>query len=261
MIIKMYLKNSINSLFFYMVFLGMTCNYSQANNSSDTSNYIISGKVKDINISNIKKRLKHNMPKTYVYVCDVFPARKRLIFIKNNQVIQSIPIEKNRELFSTNINLMLKDIEDYYATRKRLTQKFRGKYGIKNINIYLMEGKVYFIQDFSNSHHNFKFYIEFDKQYGYVSILQLNRPIEGRKTPDLFYGMSMYSYGLLALPKETNYTDKVVEKILDKYNKAWECEDEKPQEESTKNNTNLTKLERIVGREKLKCLENLVWEK
>ena len=240
-----------------MVFLGIICSYSQASNSLDLSTSMISGTVKDINISNIKKRLKHHTPKTYVYVCDVFPARKCLIFIKNNQVVQSIPIEKNRELFSTNINLMLKDIEDYYATRKRLTQKFRGKYVIRNISIYLMKGKVDFLQDFSNSHHNFKFYIEFNKQYGYISTLELNRPIEGRMTPDLFYGMSMYSYGLLTLPKETKYTDKVVQKILDKYNKAWECEDEKPQKKSTKNDTN---LERIVGREKLKCLENLVWD-
>lgn len=101
-----------------------------------------------------------------------------------------------------------------------------------------------------------KFTYEFDPLYGYVTFEE--KKCMGIPNDNTTVN---YVYGVLLLPENETYTDKVMHKILNKYKKAFECA-KRMERRKAKTDTNLTKLEKAVGKEKLECLNRyLVWDK
>jgi hypothetical protein len=248
----------MNILLFYIVFIGITLNCVQANNFSCK----ISENFEYIDIDKLEKKCKRFIPKTYVYICKTYPGGKRLIFIKDNHVIQSIP-SKAEDLFDKTPIVYIKDIEDHNTTKEAVTRNIRGSYWSKSIDICLLSERFNFLRNFRYETVNVKEAIEINEKYGYLSVISLTRNKDNFQGTRLykFTHKSIYSYGLLLLPNDIQYTQKVTEKILHKYEQAWKCAGQKLHNKSVKKNTNLTMLETAVGKEKLECLDKyLVWD-
>ena len=104
-----------------MIF-GVIFNFSQANNSLNTLSCKESVKSEYIDIDKVEKKCKRVTPKTYVYICKTYPGGKRLIFIKDNHMIQSIP-SRAEDLFDKTPIIYIKDIEDYNTTKTSISTR------------------------------------------------------------------------------------------------------------------------------------------
>ena len=109
--------------------------------------------------------------------------------------------------------------------------------------------------------------VSYSKKNNYIAAIEFKRihnivNCKARPRPtDTANEWHIYSYGLLMLPKETEYTDKVIQKILNKYKQAWKCEKKLLTSKKANNEQKLTLLEKTVGKEKLECLDKyLVWD-
>ena len=255
-------SNIINNILFGLVFWAIILGHTQANDSSSTSSCKISEDFAYIDIDKVEKKCKQFIPQTYTYICKTYPGGKRLIFIRDNHVIQSIPTGAE-DLFDRTPTIDIKNIDDYNTTKEAVTRKLRGSYWVESIDIYLLSERFNFLRNFRYETVNFREAIEVNKKYGYLSVISLTRNkdnFQGTRL-DKFTHKSIYSYGLLLLPKDIQYTKEVIKKILQKYEQAWKCTGKKLQYKAPKNNTNLTLLEKAVGKEKLECLDKyLVWD-
>lgn len=259
---KIVVVDLIYKLCMKIMIFGVIFNFSQANNFLNTSSCKVSVRSEYIDVDKLEKKCKQFIPKTYVYICDTYPGGKRLIFIKDNHVIQSIPTSAE-DVFDKTPIMNINDIEDYNTTKEAVTRKIRGSYWAKSIDICLLSERFNFLRNFRHETVNIKEAIEVNEKYGYLSVINLARNKDNFQGTILykFTHKSIYSYGLLLLPNDIHYTKKVTEKILDKYEQAWKCTGKKLQHKATKNDTNLTLLEKAVGKEKLECLDKyLVWD-
>ncbi len=209
-------------------------------------------------VKEVYEKWKEYNTGTYVYICDSTTLRgsKFLIYVKKNRIVGNTPLKSN--MMST---MSLK--------HNRLTRNNRFFLSAKNTEFYLINERF---EKTLNNFKNIEFYdcrilnLAFDKSKMYISLLGLMslNPYQcnSRLRPtDVANSWYVYSYGLLMLPKDTKYTDKVIEKILDKYKQAWECEKKLLASKRINNEQNLTMLEKAVGKEKLECLdEYLVWD-
>jgi len=258
---KIIVVDIIYKLCIKVMIFGVIFNFSQANNSLNISSCKISENFGYIDVDKIEKKCKQFIPKTYVYICKTYPGGKRLIFIKDNHVIQSIP-SREEDLFDKTPIMHIKDIEDHNTTKEAVTRKIRGSYWVKSMDICLLSERFNFLRNFRHETVNAKEVIEVNEKYGYLSVIGLTRNKDNFEGTRLykFTHKSIYSYGLLLLPNDIQYTKKVTEKILNKYKQAWKCVDKKLHSKAKKNDTNLTLLEKAVGREKLECLDKyLMW--
>ena len=237
-------------------------NVLQANTLLDTVGCNKSKISAYTDIDALEKACNQFIPKTYTYMFDTKIGGKRLIFIKNNHVIQSIPSEAE-DVFDKTPILKIKNIEDYNTTQEAVTIKGRGFYWVKSIDICLLSERFNFLRNFRKETVDVEEVIEVNEKYGYLSVIGLTRKKYNSQRIILykFTHKSIYSYGLLLLPNNIEYTQKVTKKILHKYEQAWKCTGQKLHSTSAKKNTNLTLLEKAVGKEKLECLDKyLVWD-
>ncbi len=262
---KIVVVDLIYELCIKIMIFGVIFNFSHANNSLNTFSCKISKKSVYIDINELEKKCKQFIPKTYVYICDISSAGKRLIFIKDNHVIQSIDIHET-SLFDRTPIIDIENIRDYNRTKNIITHKRRGAYWIKNLDIYLLSKRFDFLDGFRYTDADIKT-VEINEKYGYLSAIRVigNRNKVNWVADHRWKYFALYSYGLLLLPDDIEYTKKVTEKILDKYEQAWECTSKKlwgkNRKKNDKKNTNLTMLEKFAGKEKLECLDKyLVWD-
>ena len=214
-----------------------------------------------LNIENIKRHQrqwnKHNTG-TYVYVYNNF----LLLFIENDKVKKSLILSYDKnDIFS------IKLVKNATQTKQYLMKKLRFNNLFHRLDNYILNKR--FIDAKNDNWHTqcycnrYVLHLEYDKKYGFITSFMETKPkkcIYERNTIHDFPS-KRFSYGLLMLPKETEYTDKVVKKILNKYKQAWECEKKLLASKKTNNEQNLTMLEKAVGKEKLECLNKyLVWD-
>ena len=193
---------------------------------------------------------------TYVYVCKANNNVYELIFVSDNHFVKSMNI---RDIENENI-FTLKKVEEIHNSQDRLLKRRRFRFNISNLHYYLLYGKYDLLNGLSSVYKNFNFFLEYDKKFHYLSTINV---IHGENIayPKDISPIVIYSYGLFLLPKETEYTDDVVKKILNKYEEAWECEKKLLAFEKINNEHNLTLLEKAVGKEKLECLDRyLAWD-
>jgi hypothetical protein len=201
---------------------------------------------------------------TYVYVSDSTTLRdsKFLIYVKKNRVVGYTPY------LATSLKSNM--ISTMNLKHNMLTRNNRFFLSAKNTEFYLIDKR------FEKALKNFKnieFYdcrilnLAFDKSKMYISLLGLmslnpymcNSRLRPKDVANSWY---VHSYGLLMLPKETEYTEDLVQKTLNKYKQAWECEKKLLASKRINNEQKLTLLEKKVGKKKLECLEKyLVWDK
>ena len=196
---------------------------------------------------------------TYVYLCKAHGHIDELIFVHANHIVKSM----NLANINKNNIFTLKKVEEISKSKDRLLERRCFRYIVSSLDEYLLQGKydiVSRLSSTSNAHSKFNFFLEYDKKFYYLSVINITHAKHIIYQTDVSTVM-IYSYGLLMLPKETKYTDKVVEKILNKYKQAWKCEKKLLTSKKTNNEQNLTLLEKAVGKEKLECLDKyLVWD-
>lgn len=196
---------------------------------------------------------------TYTYLYN----NSILLFIEDNKVKKSLLLHSHKVID----RFVTKLIQDRNQTKRYLMKKLRFYNLLSSIDDYLIDRR--FITVLHDSWHTecycdrYELQMEYNGKYGHmVSLVETKSKrciYERRSIHD--FPSQRYSYGLLMLPKETEYTDIILNKILNKYKQAWKCASEKLQHKITKNDTNLTMLEKAVGKEKLECLDKyLVWD-
>ena len=193
---------------------------------------------------------------TYVYLCKAHGHIDELIFVYANHIVKSMNIAniEKKNIFT------LKKVEEISKSKDRLLRRKRFRYIVSGLHEYLLQGKYDLLSGLSSVYKNFNFFLEYDKKFHYLSAVNVTHG-ENIVYPTDISPIIIYSYGLLMLPKETKYTDKVVEKILSKYEQAWECEKKLLTSKKIKSEQNLTMLEKAVGKEKLECLDKyLIWD-
>jgi len=213
----------------------------------------------NISYKQYKKWNKYNTG-NYVYILDGNSTSRYLSGLKNNLIFVK---DDNLEW---SINLCnIRDKRDkiknhhppkYDGKKKRCgTPLMAMKFFNKSLTLdYRFPIKHYFNK--TNLCQNIKLEYEYDVKYGYTSF----EKEQCMGTPN-FNTRVNYAYGFLLLPGNVKYTHNVINKILDKYEKALECADKKLHNKSTNNEQNLTLLEKAVGKEKLECLDKyLVWD-
>jgi len=211
---------------------------------------------------------------TGTYVCIGKPtftnASKAMHFIKNNSIVKYVELgnlkyKTNADVQDINNVKMKEDIFNIPAIPK-------SSYCLID-NIFK---KALVDLPKSSEYDCLEYDLIFDTNYNYITALRLGRvqkvdyinkrkyfvPCERRPKPlHSDKGFFVHIYGLMMLPKETKYTDRVVEKILSKYEQAWECEKKLLASKKIKSEQNLTMLEKAVGKEKLECLDKyLIWD-
>jgi len=193
---------------------------------------------------------------TYVYICKAHGRIDELIFVYANHIVKSMHISniEKKNIFT------LKKVEEISKSKDRLLRRKRFRYIVSNLHEYLLQGKYDLLSGLSSVYKNFNFFLEYDKKFYYLSAVNVTHG-KNIEYPTDISPIVIYSYGLLMLPKDTKYTNKVIEKILNKYKQAWECEKKLLAAKRINNEQNLTMLEKAVGKEKLQCLDKyLVWD-
>jgi len=196
---------------------------------------------------------------TYTYLYN----NSILLFVENNKVKKSLVLHSHKVIDE----FITKLIQNRNQTKKYLMKKLRFYNLLSSIDDYLIDRRFITVMH-GNWHtkcycNRYEIQIEYSGKYGHITSLVEIKPkkciYERHNIHD--FPSQRYSYGLLMLSKETKYTDKVVEKILNKYEKAWKCEKKLLASKKTNNEQNLTLLEKAVGKEKLECLDKyLVWD-
>lgn len=203
---------------------------------------------------------------TYVYVRSsfIFQNLGVVIFVYQNKVFGYALFSKsrNREPYKlyTGIDFKKTFLKRHGIFRPESLNSYLIDYRFKDLSIILNNSSPY--------HYCYTLDVSYSKKKNYIAVIELK---EIRNTTtcklvpivrDIKRGMYVYSYGLLMLPKETNYTDKVVENILKKYKQAMECEQRLLDAKKTKKIQNLTLLEKAVGKEKIECMDRyLAWDR
>ncbi len=201
-----------------------------------------------------KKWNKYNTG-SYVYILDgnstsyqLYKLKNKLVFINNNSLELSVDVDSMRKKYYTISRP--KGIKMRCGTPRLARKLFNESLALEyRFPIKRDLGKSTLCKKIKLVH-------EFDVKYGYINF-EKEQCIE---KPNFNIRVS-YAYGFLLLPNDVKYTDEVIEKILHKYKQAWECTKEKLQHKTAKNDSNLTLLEKAVGKEKLECLDKyLVWD-
>jgi len=196
---------------------------------------------------------------TYTYLYN----NSILLFVKNNKVKKSLVFHSHKDINRFAIKL----IQDRNQTKKYLMKKLRFYNLLSGIDDYLIDKRFITVLDdnwYTECYCNrYELQIEYNSKYGYITSLVEIKPkkciYERRSIHD--FPSQRYSYGLLMLSKEIEYTDIVLNKILNKYKQAWKCTGEKLQHKDTRNDSSETMLEKAVGKEKLECLDKyLMWD-
>jgi hypothetical protein len=204
---------------------------------------------------------KHNTGR-YIYILDgnntssqLYELKKKIIFVSYDSLEWSIDLH--------DIGDKRDNIKNHYYPTK-YTKNKNMRCGTSLLKRKLFNESLALDYRFPIKRHLRKSHLckkiklkhEYDVKYGYVSFEEE----QCIGTPNLNTRVN-YAYGLLLLPKNEKYTDKVINKILDKYKKAFECERKMKQFKKEQNYSNLTMLEKAVGKEKLECLDKyLVWD-
>lgn len=198
----------------------------------------------------------------YVYILDgnntsyqLHELKNKLIFISYNSLELSI------DLFD--IGDKRDNIKNhYYPTKYTEGKKMRCGTSLRKRELFneslALDYRFPIKRHLSKSHlcKKIKLEHEYDVKYGY-----LNFEEEQCMGVPNFNTKVNYAYGLLLLPENEKYTDMVINKILDKYKKAFECEHKMKQIKKEQNYSNLAMLEKAVGKETLECLDKyLVWD-
>jgi len=216
-------------------------------------------------VKKVYERWKKYNTGTYVYICSSTTLRNLeiIIFIYQNKVVNYMQFSEiqNRNAYKIHTDINLE--------KTILTRNNRFFRSANNVNYYLMDGRF---KELSISSENLEYYdcsildVLIDKKYNYLSAIEFkkiyNKICKSRPKPkDKVNQWHIYSYGFLMLPKGTEYTDKVVEKILNKYEQAWKCEKKLLTSKKINDEQNLTLLEKAIGKEKLECLDKyLIWD-
>jgi hypothetical protein len=202
---------------------------------------------------------------TYTYICrpNTFFGRniEAILFVKNNIIVKRIVLphdsSKKFPLYKT---LHLVDSRDNEFTKtRRYRAILRG-----HLNCHIDKVFVDILGNFFNSSQyvNFEVDLKYNTKYSFISNLSVKRIPNTRYLSSHSHSWSVNLYGMLMLPKNTQFTDDIVQKILNQYKQAWECEKKLLASKKINNEQNLTMLEKAVGKEKLECLdEYLVWDK
>jgi len=199
---------------------------------------------------------------TYVYIYNDMGQNGRILFVKNGEVQKSIRENCRQEHRGFQLgpytckyqlrNMVNKDrTEKSFIARRQNKIQYMIDERFKSALKRDLSEKKYCIQT--------EWRLTYNEKYGYISSLETEKP-NCRCTPKPLKYNNYFYYGLLMLPKNTQFTDDVVKKILNKYDKAWECE-RLILSYYKRDKSKLTILERRVGREKLECLDKyLVWD-
>ncbi|MCF6245336.1 MAG: hypothetical protein L3J43_09900 [Sulfurovum sp.] len=204
---------------------------------------------------------KHNTG-SYVYILDgnntsyqLHELKNNLIFISNNSLELSIGL---LDIGNKRDNMK----NHYYPLKYTKGKKMRCGTTLVKKELFnkslALDYRFPIKRHLSKSHLCKKIKLEhqYDAKYGYVN-LEEEKCIGASK----FNTRVNYAYGLLLLPKNEKYTNNVINKILDKYEKAWVCKEKRKQIKKEQNYSNLSLLEKSVGKEKLECLDKyLVWD-
>ena len=197
----------------------------------------------------------------YVYILDGNVAnyplsrlKRKLVFVADHSLEWSVDlrdIEEGKEhIQKHSYRIKHTKREQFYCGLSSQSEKFFN-------DAFSLDNRFPTIQRLSRKSRceNKKLEYEYDPIYGYITF-------EEKKCMGIpnYHTTVNYVYGLLLLPENEAYTDKVMHKILDKYKKAFECA-KRMEERKAKTDTNLTKLEKAVGKAKLECLDRyLVWD-
>ena len=200
---------------------------------------------------------------TYVYICNSTTLRNLevIIFCYEHKVVGYVQFTKIQNRKSHKI------YTDFNSEKTILTRNNRFFRSAHNLDYYLIDSRF---KELSIKPENLKHYdcrildVSYSKKNNYIAAIEFKkiRNCKARPRPtDTANEWYIYSYGLLMLPKGTVYTEKVIQEILDRYKKAWECEKRLLASKKTNDEQNLTLLEKAVGKEKLECLDRyLVWD-
>ena len=197
----------------------------------------------------------------YVYILDgnatnypLSRLKRKLVFVADHSLEWSVDlgdIEEGKEHIQKH-SYHIKQIK----SKKLLCGMFLQSQKFSN-QLFSLDYMFPTVRQLSRRHtcKKIKFEYEFDPLYGYITF-------EEKKCMGIpnYHTTVNYVYGLLLLPENEAYTDKVMHKILDKYKKAFECA-KRIEWRKVKTDTNLTRLEQAVGKERLECLDRyLVWD-
>ncbi len=198
---------------------------------------------------------------TYVFVCYKHVSIGNfsvLQFVKNNKIARIMKLSDDNSFFNITDSVMnIKELKKRTQSRKqrKILALFLDCYIDRLFDIVL---NGYFEKGYYG---NFKMDLEFNRQYNYISELNV------KKIPNkIYFSKHSHSYHirtekLLMLPKDTEYTQDVIAKIVRLYDKANRCEKEALASDKTDRDENLTALEKAVGKAKLECLDKyLVWD-
>ena len=188
----------------------------------------------------------------YVYILDgnsssiqLYQFKGKIVFIKNNSLRASVNLDDIK-------NKKIGDIKKHFYSLKREhtgkkicgTQFQRRKYVYNSLSLDYRFPEIRGLEK-SNICKNVKLEYEFDAKYGYINYEEI-------KCMGIPNFTANYIYGFIMLPKNITYTNKSIDDILNKYKAAFKCINKKSKKQK---HNNVTKLEKAVGRDILKCLK------
>ena len=236
--------------------------YERRENCIQKSKYKVDYDKNDVR-KHFAKWNKHNTG-TYVYIFEEMGKEGRILFVKNGEIQKSILVNCEREFHGFPFGLYrckykLKNVRNKEKSKKYFT--YRGL----NKSHYLINERFLSVLERDISEKNYcihpEWQLTYNKKYGYISSLIEKKPNCRCMPIPLKYNRYFY-YGLMILPQNIQFTDDIMRIILNKYDKARECEKVLNSKKVATNDNNLTLLEKAVGKEKLECLDKyLVWDK
>jgi len=166
---------------------------------------------------------------TYVYVCRSSTIRGGdvIFFIKNNYVVKYAVLPYSiKKAFKVKVMKA-----DSVESKDTVLYRRRATRWAKDINFYLIDNRFEkALSDLNNPewYDCYEFNINFDTEFPYISTLWLKEvgkypQCKSRPARLHTHGWSISSYGLMMLPKETEFTNNLVNDILKKYEHVWEC--------------------------------------
>jgi len=172
---------------------------------------------------------------TYTYMYEeTMGIAPVLLFVKNGKIVQGAKRESKKKHYGFPFEMRRKkDLPNYFwgnmmgynKTIVYLNTSSRRFTFHRKIDYTLVSKRFEYLLDknFENYCETLEFWVKYDEKYGYVSRILEDYPRCKCRTKSLESNRHSV-YGLFMLPKETEYTDEIVQKILNKYEQTWKCE-------------------------------------
>jgi len=201
---------------------------------------------------------------TYTYICqpNTFFGRntKAILFVKNNVIVQRVILPSHRSedftLYQT-LHLVVDGKENKFLKNRRDRAILRAHL---NCNIDEMFNDILSGYFEKSRYDNFEIYVKYDTNYSFISTLIVKKIPNKKYYSKHSRSWSRYLSSMLMLPKNTQFTDDIVKRILNKYKQTWECEKKLLAARKINNGQNLTMIEKEEEK-KLECLDKyLVWD-